>query len=176
MSRKLTAGEIEIAGEIYGESIRYDAVKIHDGKLFFGQPDNSGMTPLGEIHAHGNVYHADYTNEHPEMQSFFIHEMGHVWQHQNGILNVIWSALLAQITHGFNYGRAYPYLLETDKTLTDYNLEQQASMLEDYFRVARHGLEFRPNRILNGGSREENLQLLESVLAEFIADPSLPNR
>lgn len=176
MKRDLTAGEIEIAREIYGDSINYDKVKVHDGKLFFAQPDHSGMTPRGEIYAHGSTYHDDYAGEHAEMQGFFVHEMGHVWQHQNGILNVVWSALRAQIRHGFNYSRAYPYLLDADKTLIDYNLEQQASMLEDYFRVVRRGFDFRPHRIRNRGDRAKNIRLLKTVLADFIADPSLPNR
>ena len=174
--RSLMAGEERIAREIYKNSINYSKVKIHDGKYFFGQPDDSGMTPRGEIYASSGAYNADYSRENASTQGFFIHEMGHVWQYQNSILNVIFSALLEQIEHGFDYNKAYPYLLDANKTLTDYDIEQQASILEDYFRVVKRGIEFRQNRIQNGGTRVEKAALLRAVLADFITDPSLPNR
>ncbi|MCY7376231.1 MAG: hypothetical protein LH472_09710 [Pyrinomonadaceae bacterium] len=176
MSRDLTTGERRVARELYGSSINYSEVKIHDGKYFFGQPDNSGMTPNGEIYASSGAYHADYSVENASTQGFLVHEMGHVWQYQNSILNVIWSAILEQIEHGLDYNKAYPYLLDANKTLTDYDIEQQASILEDYFRVVKRGIEFRQGRIQNGGDRTEKVRLLRAVLADFITDPSLPNR
>ena len=176
MGRDLTTGEIRIAQEIYRDSINYTRVKIHNGKYFFGQPANSGMTPRGEIYAHGSAYHDDYSRENASTQGFYIHEMAHVWQRQNDVLNIIWSAISEQISHGFDYSRAYPYTLEADKTLTDYDIEQQASIIEDYFRVVKRGIPFRENRIQNGGNREERVRLLRAVLADFLTDPSLPNR
>jgi len=176
MGRNLTTGEKKIAQEIYGTSINYSKVKIHAGKYFFGQPDNSGMTPNGEIYAAGPAYHADYSAKDAYTQSFFIHEMGHVWQHQNSILNVVWSAVMEQIEHNLDYNKAYPYMLDADKTLTDYDIEQQASILEDYFGVVKRGINFRPGRIQNGGNKTERVKLLRAVLANFITDPSLPNR
>jgi hypothetical protein len=176
MGRNLTAGEERIAQEIYGSSINYSRVKIHNGKYFRGQPDNSGMTPRGEIYAAGAAYDDDYSRENAETQGFFIHEMAHVWQHQNGILHVVLSAVLEQIQHDFDYEKAYPYMLDANKTLTDYDIEQQASILEDYFRVIRRGIIFRPRRIQNGGNKTERVKLLRAVLADFITDPSLPNR
>lgn len=161
---------------MYGSSIKYSEVKIHEGKYFFSQPDDSGMTPRGEIYAAGTAYHDDYSKEDASTQGFFIHEMGHVWQHQNDVLSVIWAALAEQIWHGFDYSKAYPYLLDADKTLTDYDVEQQASILEDYFRVVRRGIEFRQNRIQNDGTTEEKIELLKLVLADFLIDPALPNR
>ena len=174
--RNLTAGEERIAQEIYKTSINYSKVKIHDGKYFFGQPDNSGMTPSGEIYASSGAYHTDYSTENASTQGFFVHEMGHVWQHQNNILNIIWSAFLEQITHGFDYSKAYPYTLDANKTLTDYDIEQQASILEDYFRVVKRGIEFRQGRILNSGTRPEKIRLLQAVLGDFLVDPTLPTR
>lgn len=172
MRRDLTSGEIVLAKSIYKDSVNYAKVKIHKTKYFFAQPANSGMTPRGEIHAHGFAYHEDYAVESPETQAFFIHEMCHVWQHQNKILSCIWSALTEQIRHKFNYLAAYPYLLEADKTLTDYGMEQQASIVEDYYRVVRRGISFRDNRCLNTGTDAEKRGLLISVLGDFLNDPS----
>lgn len=172
MSRDLTSGEILAAQSIFKDSIIYSKVKIHKTKYFFGQPTNSGMTPRGEIHAHGFAYHEDYSLEMAETQAFFIHEMCHVWQHQNGILNCMWSALTEQIRHGFKYENAYPYFLSPDKTLTDYGMEQQASIIEDYYRVVRRGITFRGNRCQNIGTDAERRALLISVLGDFLNDPT----
>ena len=177
MGRNLTTGEIALAADIYQHSINYERVKIHHKKYFFLQPNNSGMTPNGEIYVAGDGYSADYsTSSEVESKAFFIHEMAHVWQTQNRILNVRLAALLAQFEHGFNYSRAYPYALRAGATLLDYNIEQQASMIEDYFRVVKRGGQFRANRVQNLGSREENIELLMRVLADFIIDPTMPFR
>lgn len=174
MTRDLTTGERKVAREIYGKSINYSEVKIHRGKYFFTQPPHSGMTPRGEIYASDTAYHDDYSKESDATQGFFIHEMAHVWQYQNGILNPIWSALKLQISHGFSYAKAYPYLLDADKTLIDYNMEQQASILEDYFRVVKRGLDFRDERILNRReTHEEKIELMKTVLKKFLKNPSL---
>lgn len=176
MGRNLTAGEERIAREVYGNSLNYSNVKVHHGNAYFFQEDNSGMTPAGEIYASGGAYHDDYSRENAETQGFFIHEMGHVWQYQKDILNVRGAAVWELISNGFDYQKAYPYTLDANKTLTDYDIEQQASILEDYFRVVKRGINFRQNRIRNGGNRAERVVLLRAVLADFIADPSLPNR
>ncbi len=177
MERELTTGERKVAREIYGKSIRYSKVRIHQGKYFFTQPPDSGMTPRGEIYASDTAYHDDYSNESAGTQGFFIHEMGHVWQYQNGILNPIWSALKIQISHGFKYGAAYAYRLDAGKTLTDYNMEQQASILEDYFRIVKRGIGFRDDRILDKkATLEENIELLKTVLADFLLDPFLSDK
>ena len=174
--RPLTSGEERTAREVYGNSVVYSDVKVHHGKAYFFQEDNSGMTPAGEIYITGDAYHDDYSRENAETQSFFVHEVGHVWQYQNKILSVRTAAIGELISHGFNYKKSYPYLLDASKTLTDYDIEQQASILEDYFRVVKRGISFRQNRIQNGGNRTERVELLRAVLADFIADPSLPNR
>lgn len=174
--RNLTPGEEKIAREVYKTSIDYSKVKVHDGKYFFGQPGNSGMTPNGEIYASSGAYHTDYSAENAHTQGFFIHEMAHVWQHQNDILNVVWSAFLEQISHGFDYNKAYPYLLDANKNILNYDIEQQASMIEDYFRVVKRNIDFRQGRIQNGGTKAEKTALLTAVLSSFITAPSLPLR
>jgi len=48
--RLLTQGEIKLAEKVFKSSIDYSKVKIHNKKYIFFQPDNSGMTPNGEIY------------------------------------------------------------------------------------------------------------------------------
>jgi hypothetical protein len=183
MSRSLTQGERDLARSMFRDSIDFSRVRVHDDKYMFFQPDNSGMTPNGEIYVDG-IYSADYSGESPQRQAFFIHEMVHVWQYQTGILTagVIGSAILEMIGRAGDYDSAYPYVLDSSKDLTDYNLEQQASIVEDYFRITRLGLEPRRARLPYSRTCAPNprgtptRQLYETVLDRFLKDPTYGNR
>lgn len=169
--RNLTSGEISLARELFKNSIRYEEVKIHNGKWFSKQPDNSGMTPSGEIYVSG-AYKDDYGVEGPELKGFIMHELAHVWQYQNNILHVKTSAILESIWHLGNYDEAYKYTLEDGKDLIEYGIEQQASMIQDYYLVVKRGLQFRVGRIQNEGSWAEKRDLLKRVMGNFISDPT----
>jgi len=66
--------------------------------------------------------------------------MTHVLQYQNNILNPITSAIGEMIKHAFHYSDVYKYTLEESKDLLDYGMEQQAVIVEDYFRITFGGL------------------------------------
>jgi hypothetical protein len=171
MSRNLTSGEELLAREVYQNSVDYTKVKIHDGGYIWFQPDDSGMTPNGEIYVTGTAYSTDYARASNGLKSFFIHEMCHVWQYQTGILNPILSALGEQLRNSFDYSKAYPYTLTKDKDLLDYGMEQQAAIVADYFQVLKRGLGFsRYNQNTEGLDEKKNL--LRRVLTNFIKDPS----
>lgn len=175
--RSLTTGEIELARELFKDSIRYERVRIHNGKYFFWQPPDSGMTPNGEIYANGYPYSNDYAAESLDLRAFFIHEMAHVWQYQNKILRVKLAAVCGQIRHLGNYPEMYKYRLQSGKRLIDYGIEQQASIIEDYYIVIMTGgAEFRSGRIQNKGSSAKKIRLLKNVMADFAADPTRPIR
>ena len=174
MSRKLTLGEIELAREIFKDSIKYQKVKVHHGKYFFGQPAGSGMTPNGEIYVaddarHNNfLYKKDYSIQSVGLKAFFIHEMAHVWQYQNKILRVKTAAVLGQIRHFGRYGKMYKYTLDADKKLIDYGIEQQAAIIEDYYIVVKEEMsEFCGGRIQNQCAFAEKRELLEKMMADF---------
>lgn len=130
--RSLTPGEETLAKKMFKNSITYSKVKIHNEKYTFVQPSNSGMTPNGEIYVDG-IYKNDYSVESYSLKAFFIHEMAHVWQYQNDVLSPIWSAIWEFFEEGFQYNDAYKYKLEKGKDLVDYDIEQQASIIEDYY-------------------------------------------
>ena len=175
--RNLTVAEISLAREIFQHAIDYERVLVHRGKYFFTQPKNSGMTPNGEIYVNGSIYRKDYAAAQIELQSFFIHEMTHVWQYQNRILHVKLFSILGQIRFLGNYARMYEYTLETGKSLIDYGIEQQAAIVEDYFTIVRHGANhFRGGRIQNRETLEEKIELLKSVMADFLFDPTFSFR
>lgn len=173
--RALTSNEVSLAKEIFKSSLSYDAVKVHNGKYTRFQWENSGMTPNGEIYAHGTAYKDDYTADHTpaglETKAFFIHEMAHVWQWQNNILRVKTSAILETLKHKFDYMEAYKYTLKADADLIEYGIEQQASIIEDYYRVIKRGLGFKENN-QNQEPLPARKELLKKVMGNFVSDPS----
>jgi len=175
--RKLTLNEINFARKVFGGSILYINVKIYNEKYAFFQPDYSGMTPNGNIYIHGEVI-GDYgkTTISPDSKAFFIHEMVHVWQKHNGVLNPIVSAIANSIRHGFNYNKAYEYTLDTEKDLLDYRMEQQAQIIEDWVRVTLLDWPIREGYLQNEEADGELRKLYESVLKRFIENPSFASK
>jgi hypothetical protein len=86
--RRMTLGEIAMARKVYGDSIVYSRVWIHcDSYLPFGlQNRNYAMTPNGELWFRQALYKEDFSVNTVliEDKHLFIHELGHVWQHQHG--------------------------------------------------------------------------------------------
>lgn len=175
-TRSLTSGEITLAKKVFVNSIDYSKVKIHHEKAAFFQPSRSGMTPNGEIYIDGTTVR-DYSVATIDHKSFFIHEMTHVWQKQNGVLNPILSALGNSIRHFFNYNNAYFYLLDSSEDLLDYRMEQQAQIIEDYVRIDLFGT----NPIVRGGTAyientgltpTDRKALYKDVLKNFLINPA----
>ncbi|WP_241186019.1 type IV secretion protein Rhs [Enterobacter asburiae] len=86
--RRMTLGEIAMARRVFGDSIVYSRVWIHcDSYLPFGlQKQNYAMTPNGELWYRKSMYREDFSANSVfiEDKYVFIHELGHVWQHQHG--------------------------------------------------------------------------------------------
>ena len=169
--RELTLAEISLAKKVFGESIDYTSVKIYDRKYMPLQPNYSGMTPNGKIYVAG-VYRSDYGSALPDLQGFFIHEMAHVYQHQLKILKPILAAIGETLKHGFNYSKAYQYTLSTKKDLLDYDIEQQAQIVEDYFRIYHLHLSPIPGFLQNTLIDAKSHRLFHKVLGSFLANPN----
>lgn len=170
--RALTSGEITLARRLFKDSLDYTKVKIHNKKYVFVQPDNSGMTPNGEIYAVGQrTYSNDYALEEPILRGFFIHEMAHVWQFQLNILNPISAAIGESILNFFNYSKAYKYELVAGKDLLKYRIEQQAQIIEDYYLRQIEATTPVTDHMKNSGSPTVYMPLYFQVLARFIANP-----
>jgi len=183
VSRSLTSGEQELAQPIFKDAVDYSRVRIHNRRYIPFQPNNCGLTPRGTVYAVG-IYSPDYSREGPHLRAFFIHEMVHVWQHQGKILRlgVIGSAVLEMIRNRGNYSLAYPYVLDPAMDLTDYNLEQQAAIVEDYFRLTKLRLSPQHARLSQVGKGRLDprgtpaLRLYEVVLSRFLQDPTYGKR
>ncbi len=125
--RALTEGEIAMARQVFGNSIDYGKVKVHNhGFFWFGlQSKNTAVTPNGEIYFLKENYREDFSAGEPQEKHWFIHEMTHVWQKQLGF--TVWL-------HGaFRFALDYDYTLHDGKRLRDYDMEAQGDLLADYF-------------------------------------------
>lgn len=132
--RQLTKGEIALARQYFGWTIDYNKIKVFD-RPFMGFLGRS----YAAIAPNGNIYMVaesrrlrDYAQEPPETQKLLIHELTHVAQWQGGY-NVQKMALSELVKHRFNYAAAYEYSIHMPLAFDEYNLEQQAKMMEDYF-------------------------------------------
>lgn len=133
--RQLTIGEIALAKTLYGYSIRYHQVWVHrESYLPFNmQLDKVAMSPNGEMWYREGTYSPDFSLEIAlRKKHVFMHEMMHVWQAQKGMF---------VRTRGLFSGVAdYTYSLDKSD-LFNYGLEQQASIVSDYWLLKYHGLE-----------------------------------
>ena len=118
--RPLTEGEKNLVRSIFADTIQLDHVQIVAHKAIL---KNYAMSPNGHIYFHQQNYCQDFSKCSLRLQSWFMHEMTHVWQYQQGIA-VVRKAL---------FDRRYAYVLEQGKLFLHYGIEQQAQMVQDYF-------------------------------------------
>lgn len=132
-ARKLTADEREYLESIYGDSIDYDMIRVKPGG-----PLNDAMAP----HTVGNTVYmpADQFDKNGKLTPSGLetlgHEVGHVWQNQNGggdyIGNALGAQLWAVITGGDRNG-AYNWenALANGESFESMNDEERAAVMED---------------------------------------------
>lgn len=127
--RALTTDEVALAQTIFGTAINYDDVRIIRQKWAFFQPRETVMAPRGSIHFHplGCRYCDDFGCAPREAQGLFIHEMTHVWQHQQGIFLPLRRLPFAR----------YTYEISVGKPLHRYGIEQQAEIVRHAFLLRR---------------------------------------
>lgn len=131
--RPLTPAQIGEAKTIFGNTIDYAKVRVSDSKISSFQsecvitlgntihypPPDSRYTSMG------------YTTSTPS-KNLFLHEMTHIWQNQNNIKGTGLSGAFALWVKSFSDENVYEYQKDSAKSLTHYNMEQQASLIADY--------------------------------------------
>jgi hypothetical protein len=129
--RSLTPGEVALARSIFGDAIDYSKVRLFRGKWWPFQPRNAAMAPMGDIWFHpvGGGWSEDFSQEPLGRQGFFIHELTHVWQTQQG-----GRFYLPLMRHPFC---RYAYTLKPGKPFGRYGLEQQAEIVRHRFMADR---------------------------------------
>lgn len=141
--RPLTDKEIKTLKATYGNSIDYGLVRVKPG----GVLNNAIFAHAG--HTIGNTVYLtkDFLNPNGTLNQTgldqaLVHEVGHVWQYQNGGLDYIHRALGAQATLGTG-GAGGAYLWQAElakgKTFSTMNPEAQAEAINDLALALRDG-------------------------------------
>ncbi len=74
-----------------------------------------------------------------------------------------------------SWAATYEYSLPNDNTLADYGMEQQASILADYFLLVRFSREeWRRNKLMKGLDGPDLKTRYETTLRIFIQNPKNP--
>jgi hypothetical protein len=168
--RALTSGELAMLRPVFGASIDYDKVRVVHGKYTRFQDDQTYMTPDDHMYAPGDLYEDDFSRTDPYLQATMVHEMTHVWQHQSG-MDMISAGLITFKAFDGDYGAAYPYSLVAGRDLTEYNVEQQATIVEDWFLIATYAAW--PTQLMNPpADNADRDALYKGILAAFVADPT----
>lgn len=184
--RPLTAGERLELSAVFQGAVSYDRVRIHSSKAmdFWINPFAGKYTDTtAEGHTRGNViilaqagalpdYAAD--NIDPYRKEIMLHESVHVWQYQNCRLQTLRAALKGAFNSMKGLEAVYEYKLGSGKDLLDYPLEQQATLITDYYLNVRNGLA--PGFAANAGNIATLAPLYEKTLRQFRADPSYLSR
>lgn len=135
--RRLTDEETTDARDIYRNSLNYSKIVLtRDSILSIGASKTIGNT----IHLEDSLFHEDTMSLTSQGRRILIHEMGHVWQYQNGGLAYIPKALWAQLQSTVKTGSmdgAYEWEKVKDTPWEDWNPEQQAEFIEDYYSILR---------------------------------------
>ncbi len=132
-ARGLSADERKYLEAIYGDSIDYDMIRVKPGG-----PLNNAMA----AHTVGNTVYmpAKYFDANGKLTADGLdtlgHEVGHVWQNQNGGGDYIHNALFAQLWGGITEGSrdaAYNWrkALGNGESFESMNDEERAKVMED---------------------------------------------
>ncbi len=156
--RKLTAGEITLAQSVYQNSLNYQNIRIHKGRLIpFFQHESVAMSPFGTMHFPSALYVDDFSTADQSKQHLFIHEMAHIWQFQLGL--TLWldgMILTAKGGYRANQCYAYEHRVGVCEHFSDFNMEQQADLIADWF-IFRH---------------TRNNKKIQQIMQSFIHNPS----
>lgn len=151
--RKLTEKEILELKKIFRESLPYDKIRVFEGTFIVGQYDNVAMSPMGHAYFPYLIYKDDFAeikNLDKDSWHLFVHEMYHIWHYYRTFnsLELINGGLLINSQDGYeksqdtrfalqnqNLAIAYQYfhIINERKHFSEFNMEQQAEMVADYF-------------------------------------------
>jgi hypothetical protein len=136
MGRKLTNLEGHMLQPIFKDTLRYGEIVCKINEANIGGASNS-ITPAGVAYFSKQVYCSDFSKANAGDKWVFVHEMMHVWQWGHAFYPVH-AAIGLFLQTAADYANAYPYDLATEKNLIDFNIEQQASVVADYWALANN--------------------------------------
>ncbi|WP_440030017.1 hypothetical protein [Chromobacterium amazonense] len=156
-ARSLTVGEVALCKIVFADTINYELVKVHNSTYLPARilPENrqAPMTPSGEIYypIEDDRYRDDYSAssyinkdgivepggslDYMRVLQTFIHEMAHVWQYQHGEMVKTKGLLLHTCFSLGVCSDPYPYEFVDGVFWQDYNMEQRAEIVANYFML-----------------------------------------
>lgn len=126
--RPLLDSERQLAEAVFGDSLSYDRIRlVAVNALQFRTIGNNIYIPN------------DFSIADAYYAQTLIHELVHVWQYQRGGTSYISHSLVAQIGGALRGSRnlAYDYVPVVGASFFDYNPEQQALVVENYYSMKR---------------------------------------
>lgn len=153
-TRKLSEQELRLAKSIFGDALSYERIRIDESAYLGPRQGRFCYVSFYTLNSWGNM-----------PATLLIHELTHVWQYQELGIRYIPRALAAQHTQpGYNYGGEHglEQAIASGRGLAYFNLEQQADLVEDYFRL-QNGLPATWNR-----NAVPDLSLYTSLLSEAL--------
>jgi hypothetical protein len=134
--RDLSSAEIGLAHGVFRNSLpAWSRIKITDGLGPVPGYDDAYTTedaPWFFLHLGPDMYpDASLATVHPRFGQYrhtFIHEMTHVWQYYHGY----WVVLRSGWAYSW-FGAGTDYTVEASDAWDDFNVEQQAHLVEDWF-------------------------------------------
>jgi hypothetical protein len=130
-TRPLSPLERKLAESVFGNALQLDKICLDDRAKIGCKKRKIVYVSFFTVNAWGRIQPAT-----------FIHELVHIWQYQKMGAAYMTNALRAQKTkEGYNYGgsKALKEAMEKRAKITDFNLEQQADIVADYYAI-REGL------------------------------------
>ncbi len=135
----LTGTEIAAASEVLGSSaLRYHDVRVAQGGILSLVFKRNGERAFSTFHTVNLPRQGGHGREHLDI---VLHELVHVLQYERAGSRYFAEALVAQYEEGYGYGGSAG-LLEAHghgKRLRNFNREQQAQIVQDYYLHLRDG-------------------------------------
>ncbi len=146
--RRLSVTETAYAREVFRDSVDLSRITLtKDSLISIGAPKTLGNTiHLRTTWAGHRIFDGDRMELTDRGLQLLVHEIGHVWQYQNGgliyIPRSLWSQLKGAIRAG-DRNAAYDWraVHRAGRPWAGWNPEQQAKAIEDYNRLLRLSLD-----------------------------------
>jgi hypothetical protein len=171
--RPLSEDEIKYLKQIYGNSIDYGLIRIKPG---------GALNDLMADHTVGNTvymvssdFNTDGTLTNAGLKTLS-HEVGHVWENQNGGIDYLGNALFANLWYGLTTtnpvsprNNAYHWrrALANGVPFAQMNAEQKAQAMEAVGQALRHGPGHKITMSDLGGLTKQQVTFLRQVAREI---------
>lgn len=137
-TRPMNGVELAEAAKVYAGSLHYWQIRIDEYSLiakigaWFQGAAGMGVTTAQTINFNRPIAAAPGNGD----MGWLVHELGHVAQYTHVGLQYLGEAIHAQATTGYSYGGGAGLV---GKKLSDFNREQQADILSDFYKHVLYG-------------------------------------